>query len=340
MRKMYKKYEFSGVDKVDMKILFQLDMDAQQSYSSIAKKVKVSKQVVGYRIDKLIKRGVIEKFVLMINGPKIGYVAYKFYVQLRNTDQAEFDTIISEFVDNPNLLWVAACDGKYDIILGPMARNNVHAFQIMEALQKKYSLFINKIVPLNYIDAYHQKRTYLIGKDRETEKSVFWGDEPSYHKLDDYEIRILSCLCENARMPIVKVAEKVGCSVDVVINRIKNLKNDGIIQGSRILLNKQAIGYEYYKMLLSIRFEDPSQERMFYEFMRRQNEVIDVIRMMGEWNIELDIDVRDSFEFHKLVMRIKDKFSHVIQCYDSLQIFKEHKFHFFPMGDNLRKLPV
>jgi len=34
-------------------------------------------------------------------------------------------------------------------------------------------------------------------------------------------------------------------------------------------------------------------------------------------------------------MRIKDEFSHMIQDYDSLQIFKEHKFHLFPMGKRM-----
>ena len=44
------------LDLKDKKILFELDFDARQSYSEIAKKVRLSKQVVEYRIKKSRKR--------------------------------------------------------------------------------------------------------------------------------------------------------------------------------------------------------------------------------------------------------------------------------------------
>jgi Lrp/AsnC family transcriptional regulator for asnA, asnC and gidA len=332
---MKPRYDHQKVDKIDMKILFQLELDARQPYSAIARKVKASKQVVKYRIEKLVERGIIDKFVLMINGPRIGYSAYKFYIQVRNTNQTEFDKLIKDLVDNPNILWVATCDGRFDIILGPLARHNVEAFQIMQDMQKKYSKYISRIVPLNYIDVYHQKRTYLIGKERDMERPVFWGDAPKRYDLDDYEVQILTYLCDDARMPLARVAGKIGCSVDIVKHRLKKLVKDGVIQGSRILINKPMLGYEYYKILLNVRFSDRMEEKRFFAFMRSRKEIIDVIRMMGEWNVELDIDVRNSFEFHKLVMSIKDEFPHMIQDYDSLQIFKEYKFHFFPMGEGM-----
>ena len=44
------------IDLKDRKILYQLDIDSRQSYSQIAKKVGVSKNVLVYRINKLIEK--------------------------------------------------------------------------------------------------------------------------------------------------------------------------------------------------------------------------------------------------------------------------------------------
>ena len=100
--------------------------------------------------------------------------------------------------------------------------------------------------------------------------------------------------------------------MDIVNLRLKKLIHEKIIQGSRILINKHLLGYEYHKVLLNVRFQDKSEENIFINYLQSQNEIIDVIRMMGEWNLELDIDVKTPEEFHDTLMKLKDNFSKVI----------------------------
>ncbi len=316
----------------DREILYQLELDARVPFSKIAKKVKLSKPAVKYRVDRMIEKGIIEKFVLFVNGPKLGYVAYKFYIQLQNINSEKLGKIIDELKKYPEILWIATCDGKYDLILASVARNNVQAYDLQNELLTKYNQYIKEMLPLNYIDVIHQKRSYLLDQKREDLESPFWGDGPQDYQLDKYERKIISALCENARMPITEVAKIVGCSVDIVHNRIKKLVNDRIIQGSRLMMNKSLLGYEYYKVLLNVRFNSKEEERRFFSFLRYETSVIDIIRMMGKWNFELDIDVKNADEFHKVMMKLKNNFSKNIQDYESLLIFKEHKYNFFPMG--------
>ena len=66
------------LDEKDRKILVELDKDARQSDSEIAKKVRISKQVANYRIQNLIKRDIFnqiidhlkEKEMTVIVGPR------------------------------------------------------------------------------------------------------------------------------------------------------------------------------------------------------------------------------------------------------------------------------
>jgi len=48
------------MDLTDRKILYELDQDSRQSYSSIAKSLKTSPQVVKYRVENLYKSGILQ----------------------------------------------------------------------------------------------------------------------------------------------------------------------------------------------------------------------------------------------------------------------------------------
>ena len=54
--------ETYGLDLKDKKILVELELNSRRSNNQIAKKVNLSKEVVKYRIDRLLEKGVILRF--------------------------------------------------------------------------------------------------------------------------------------------------------------------------------------------------------------------------------------------------------------------------------------
>ena len=64
------------IDNVDRRILYELDINARIPVTQLAKKLRLSREKVNYRINNLIKRGIIRKFVTMINPVKLGYSVF------------------------------------------------------------------------------------------------------------------------------------------------------------------------------------------------------------------------------------------------------------------------
>ena len=60
-------------------------------------------------------------------------------------------------------------------------------------------------------------------------------------ELDRIDIKILSILQEDARIPITELAEKIGLSVTPCGERIKRLEKEGIILGYHARLDPQAL---------------------------------------------------------------------------------------------------
>ena len=85
------------LDIKDKKILSELDKNARQSNSQIGKKVRLSKEVVKYRIDKMVENGLIFRFHTVINYFKLGIQKFKVYLRLVDADKKKLDEIASYF---------------------------------------------------------------------------------------------------------------------------------------------------------------------------------------------------------------------------------------------------
>jgi len=60
--------------------------------------------------------------------------------------------------------------------------------------------------------------------------------------LDDIDIKILNILQEKARIPNVEVARQVGMAPSAVLERIRKLEKQGVIDGYEVRLNPRRFG--------------------------------------------------------------------------------------------------
>ncbi|MFA5049608.1 MAG: Lrp/AsnC family transcriptional regulator [Candidatus Micrarchaeia archaeon] len=319
----------------DHKILWQLELDAMQSYSSIAKKVGLSKEVVKYRIDRMIKSGLIEQFVFMLNTAMLGYTAYKCYLQLENVDEKKHNEIANYLTSLYYSVWVVTCDGNWDMVTALFAKNAAHLKKMLHDLCFKYPENIREISVSTMIDVQHFKRKYLSDSYGEATAVPYYGGGAERIKLDKEEILLLQSLCIDPRKSTIKIAKETGLTVDIIRYRLKKLKEAGFIQGSRLGLNKKLLGLEYHKILLHLKTMPLEREKKLVSFLCSHTNVVDVVRCLGEWDMEIDIDIKTSFELHELIMALKNNFADIIKRYETIQIFKEHKYNFFPMAQKL-----
>src|SRR3989344_7743577 len=103
------------VDSKDRQILFQLDLNARQSFSKIGKKVGLSKEVVGYRVKRMQKTGVIKGFYAIIDTGKLDYLSCRFFLKFMNISPNNEQEIIQYFVNHPDYWWVDSIDGTRDL---------------------------------------------------------------------------------------------------------------------------------------------------------------------------------------------------------------------------------
>ena len=109
------------IDDLDLKILSELSKDASISVPKLSKKVNINASVVYSRIKRLIKRGLIKKFTVIINDEALG-LSVKALTGI-NMDSKLRDNVLNELFKIPEVREVSEVTGRFDVLVTMNARS-------------------------------------------------------------------------------------------------------------------------------------------------------------------------------------------------------------------------
>lgn len=108
------------IDDLDMKILSELVRDASISVPRMSKKINVNSSVVYSRIKRLIKRGLIKKFTIVVNDEALGFNV-KAVIGI-SMDSKLRDNVMAELFRIPEVREITEVTGRFDVLVTIAAR--------------------------------------------------------------------------------------------------------------------------------------------------------------------------------------------------------------------------
>ncbi|MGA9152934.1 MAG: Lrp/AsnC family transcriptional regulator [Candidatus Nitrosopolaris sp.] len=108
-------------DDLDLKILGELATDASISVPKLSNKINVNASVVYSRIKRLVKRGLIKKFTIVVNDEALGFNV-KALTGI-NMDSKMRDNVLNELFRIPEVREIAEVTGRFDILVTMNARS-------------------------------------------------------------------------------------------------------------------------------------------------------------------------------------------------------------------------
>ena len=319
----------SVIDVKDRAILYYLDQDARQSISKIAKKTKLSKEVVNYRIKKLQERGIIQNFCAVIDNSKLGYVVYRVFIRFQHVD-IEKEQEILEFLRNFNSIgWVIQLEELYDVVLLIWAKNIYEFKDIFDDISLKYGAYFRKRLITVVTEIHHFTHNYLYEKPDLTIRKI--GGKFEEKKLDQMDYKILSILAQNARAPLLQISQKLKVSPNTIKHRIKKMTKEKVIVGYRTRIDASLLGYQHYKIFLGLTDTNPEKKIGLKEYLRLNNNVTFVTEAIGRADLEFEIKVKDSQELHQNLKGLRQHFGSLIKDYRTTLVNNEYVVNYFPI---------
>ncbi|MBI2043159.1 Lrp/AsnC family transcriptional regulator [Candidatus Pacearchaeota archaeon] len=324
----------SKLDKIDLKLLSELEKDSEQTLSKIAKKLKTSQQVISYRLKSLEERGILGGFYTIIDIAKLGYTSYRTMIRLSNITEEKHKEIINFLMKHKNVLWLVECGGRWDLIVNFTAKNIIHYNNIMKEFVNRFPKQMQNYDILTTLEVIYFGRDYFIKEARTEIKSSGFGGKWETISTDKTNLQILNLISENARINSVEIADKLKISPNTVLLRIKEMKKSGLIQGTKPLIHLENIGYSGYKALIKFQNLTEQKEKEIVNHVKSNANIVGAIKLVGLWDFESEFEVENKEQMLKITRNFRDKFKEIIKEFEVIPLFHEYRYNFFP-GDLL-----
>ncbi len=114
-------------------------------------------------------------------------------------------------------------------------------------------------------------------------------------RLDEVDRKILGQLQEDAGQSLDEIARKVGSSKTPVWNRIRKLKDAGVIGRQTVILDAESLGLEAcFFVLIRTSEHEAEWQRKFLQTLRNRPEVLEAHRLAGDIDYILKIRVQNA----------------------------------------------
>ena len=292
------------LDKIDRKLLHELDNDARQPDTTLAKKIGRSRESVRYRIEQLKKKKVIRGFSTIIDMSNLGYQGYKSYFNVggRTTHRDEFYSYVKK---QPDLLWMGISEGAWDLGTVFFAKTHKDFFLKQQKISSKFHHLILKKDFALLIQILMFPKKYILNKK---EEPVIVFGETEYNTIDDIEKEILEILKDDARITLIDLAKKCNSTIDIVRGRMKKLEKKKIIVKYTVDIDYNVLGLQYFKVFLYFKHLSKSKEAALIQYCRQKKEVINYVQQISSWDVELEVMVEKYQDFNKFIRDLKEDF--------------------------------
>lgn len=114
-------------------------------------------------------------------------------------------------------------------------------------------------------------------------------------KIDALDRRIMMALQADASRSLDDIAREVGSSKTPVWNRIRKLREGGVIRQDTVILDAEALGFEAcFFVLIRTSAHDAHWQHQFLEVLRKRPEVQEAHRLAGDVDYILKVRVENA----------------------------------------------
>jgi DNA-binding Lrp family transcriptional regulator len=228
------------LDKNDLTILPTLARDCRTAYSSIGSQIGLTSKSVKARVKKMVRNGVIDKFIVRVNPAAFGYRTA--LVLVRTSHGITKDDVIQRVKEFGDLAYH----------VHHMGSTSVAALIIKKPLDDNIIQSLNdRLKPATVINI------------AVAELSVASND------LSETDLRIIKCLLlSGARIEISDIAKEVGISEKTTTRRLNRMKEMRLLDFSLQCSPAAMIGYIQFVIPITVaKFHYHNVlERMYSEF--------------------------------------------------------------------------
>ncbi len=313
----------SQLDKIDQKLVAELDRNPIIPITTLAHKIKISQQAASYRLARLETNQTISKFGTIINLKVLGLEHYRIFFTF-NTTKYNTNDIFEYLKKQPSTYWAARIGGRYDLLLVLFVKDFEEFDRTLANFNVKFPRLIKDYKACyGTLHALHHHR--FLTSDH---TSLQYGYNDKNQNIDATDIQILRILKDNCRTPALQIGKQLNINYKTVLNRIRNMEKSKVILGYRLFIKQNAIPPSI--ILFSYKNYSQTSEQELISFLAARPEVTQQVRLFGIWNLFVHLRTRSPEDTQKFIIQTREKFE-LIDSYEVIPVFEDITINLLPL---------
>jgi len=314
------------LDAYDKKILFELDINARMSASKIAKKLKLPKETVNYRIKRLEKDGWINRLYTIFNASLFGYSYYRVFLKFNKLTASTETEIIDYITSDPTCANLRVLDGQYDLVFLTIQKNPGELKAFLQCFFNNYGMYVQEKNVLMMMKTYKLNQKFLF--EGRTIKKTFNHVETKDFSLDKIDLGIMKAISTNARIKLSEIANNLKLDSRLIEYHIKRMERTGIIVAYVTDLNLVKLNRELIKV--DIALKDPALIPRIVDFFDKTNTCVFAHELLGKYDLSFEIYVENDEMLRGILEKFKEEFLENYVYYDVSHVYKEYVINWSP----------
>jgi len=314
-----------GLDLIDQKILYELDLNSSQSFLDLAQKVDIPNETVAFRVKRLKKNGYIKNFLTAVNVSNLNSFYYKFFFKFQKTIPKIERDILDYLRAYIGIAYLARLEGRFDCTFLVLAQGIADLYAFLIPFKEKFGEYIleQEILTLTSTHRFNFRFFYEGGKLLHSE----YREELKKPDIDDLDYTIITALAKNSRASLSEMAKINKVHPNVISYRIKNLKKAEILGNSVLDINFKKFGVEQYQ--IDFTFKNQNSVKKIIDYVALIPEATFATVALGKYDLAIEFAVKNRDSLKRILDRIKIEFSDTIISQDIFEM-EEYTVNWFP----------
>lgn len=318
------------LDKIDRKILIELSRNCRRPSTSLASNLRISKDMMAYRIGKLQENRIISNYVAVIDYSRLGLTNYKIYLGLNTYNESIRDEMLSYLKIIKSVSWLHTVSEDFDFVIN-LNEKSLHDFDTQyKDIIFRFSKYIARKQVSITREIIHFDCSFL---SNEVSRNLYvTGAAKESINLTSTEMALLNAICNDAKVSFVELSSKVKKKPNSLIYALRNLERKQVILGYRAVIDYNRLGYSQYKVMLWLKDVSRKDYSAIKEAIGRIQNVIYITAIIGGQDVEFQICCRTQTELLEKINHLKNQFEGKISDIRTRLLLDEHVVNYLPVG--------
>jgi Lrp/AsnC family leucine-responsive transcriptional regulator len=323
----------NSFDETDLALLSELSLNGRESLTRMAARLGVSKQRLGYRLRGLQRRGVLTGFFAIPNIFRLGFDHFRVFVKFQHLSETREQELLDHLVTRSEVSWLTQLDGDFDLEFVVWAQG-VPAFEAAydDILGQFGSLFQERYFSLATRIEFFPWRFLAPagGHPGAAGAPIVLETSGGALSIDPIDRRLLAELSRNGRLSLAAIGERCRILPAVAASRVRALRASGAIAGFGAKIDHDLLGWTYRKVFLQLENTSGDALDRLNTWLRRQPEVIFLVKTIGAYDLEVELMTRTSADFFAFKRRLRTTFAADLAGLRSVIVHRELKYGQYP----------